>query len=106
MIAITKDLANNILTLIQNQISSVSLITNQATRNVLITNKTIVDNSSANELSLNIEIYRSDEVSETLTEIRFFDSSNNLVLKTTNLNVSLPASRVSFIYQIKLVYTV
>jgi methionine-rich copper-binding protein CopC len=105
MIAITKNLANDILTLIQNQISSVSLITDQATRNALITNKTIIDNSSANELSLNIEIYRSDEVSEILTEIRFFDSSNNLVFKTTNLNVSLPNSRVSFIYQIKLVYS-
>lgn len=105
MIAITKNLANDILTLIQNQISSVSLITDQATRNALITNKTIIDNSSANELSLNIEIYRSDEVSEILTEIRFFDSSNNLVLKTTNLNVSLPALKVSFIYQIKLVYS-
>jgi methionine-rich copper-binding protein CopC len=105
MIAITKNLANEILTLIQNQISSVSLITDQATRNALITNKTIIDNSSANELSLNIEIYRSDEISETLTEIRFFDSSNNLIFKTTNLNVSLPTSRVSFIYQIKLVYS-
>jgi methionine-rich copper-binding protein CopC len=105
MIAITRDLANDILTLIQNRISSVSLITDQATRNALITNKTIIDNSSASELSLNIEIYRSEEIAETLTEIKFFDSSNNLVFKTTNLNVSLPSSKVSFIYQIKLVYS-
>ena len=105
MIKITKNLANDILNLINNKIASVNIITDKATRYVSITNKTIIDDTEHNELSLNIELYRSEEISETLTEIRFFDSSNNIIFKTSNLNVSLPASKVSFIYQIKLIYS-
>jgi methionine-rich copper-binding protein CopC len=105
MIILTQSLASDILNLIKNKIASAKIITNQATRDVIIVDKTIVDNTENNELSLNIELYRSEEISETLTEIRFFDSSNNLAFKTTNLNIDLPSSKISFIYQVKLVYS-
>jgi hypothetical protein len=105
MIGITKNFSNEILNLINNKIASAQILTDQSTRNVLIVNKAIIDNSEANELVLNIELYRSDEVSETLTEIRFYDNSGNLILNSTSLNVNLPGSKVSFIYQIKLVYS-
>jgi len=106
MLTITKNLADDILNLIKNLIQSAKIITDQATRDVIIVNKTIIDNTETNELSLNIEIYRSEEISEVLTEIRFFNSSNNLVFKTINLNINLPDTKVSFIYQIKLIYSV
>jgi hypothetical protein len=105
MITLTKSLASDILNLIKNKIASAKIITDQTTRDVLIVDKTIIDNTENNELSLNIEIYRSEEISETLIEIRFFDNSNNLVFKTSNLNIALPSSKVSFIYQVRLVYS-
>jgi methionine-rich copper-binding protein CopC len=105
MLLITKNLANEILGLINNKIGKAEIITNEASRTVSIVNKTIVDDTTNNELSLNVELYRSEEVAETLTEIKFYDSSNNLIFKTTNLNVNLPNTKVSFIYQIKLIYS-
>lgn len=105
MLVITKNFANDILTFFQNKISSAQIITDQATRNVSIFSKTITDDTTNNTLILNIELYRSDEVAETLQQILFYDISNNLIFKSINLSSQLPASKVSFIYQIKLVYS-
>jgi methionine-rich copper-binding protein CopC len=105
MLIITKNLASDILDLINSKISKAQIITNQATRNVIITNKIITDNTDNQELVLNIEMYRSEEVAETLQEIQFYDTENNLTLKSTNLTIELPAAKISFNYQIKLVYS-
>jgi hypothetical protein len=105
MIVITKNLANDIINIIKDKILNAQVVTDIQTRDVLITNKNVIDDTANNELLLNIELYRSEEVAETLTEIRFYDSANSLVLKSSNLNINLPATKVSFIYQIKLVYS-
>lgn len=105
MILISKNLANEILNLIRNKITIAQIITDQGVRDVYIVNKEIIDDQNNNELSLKIELYRAEEITETLTEINFFDSLNNPVFKTTNLEISLPATKVSFVYQIRLVYS-
>jgi len=105
MIVITKNFANDILTFIKGKISWAQIITDQATRNVLISSMNIIDNSSNNEMVLSIELYRSDEVAETLQQIVFYDVSNNVIFKSINLSSQLPASKISFVYQIKLVYS-
>jgi methionine-rich copper-binding protein CopC len=105
MIITTKNLANNILNLIKSNISWAQIITDQATRNVSVMSMNIIDNSSNNELVLSIELYRSEEVAENLQQILFYDVSNNLIFKTINLSSQLPAAKISFVYQIKLVYS-
>ena len=105
MLVITKNFANDILNYIESKISSAQIITDQASRYVSIASTTIVDDSNNNELSLNIELFRSEEVSETLQQIVFYDITDNVIMKSINLSSQLPASKISFVYQIKLVYS-
>jgi hypothetical protein len=105
MLVITKQFARDILDFISRKIQYAEIITDQATRYVSITSRAIIDDIEHQEMQLNIELFRSDEVSETLQEIRFYDIHDNLILKTINLSVELPAAKISFIYQIKLVYS-
>ena len=105
MLVITKNFANDILNFIKSKISYAQIITDQASRYVIIASKTIVDDSNNNELSLNIELFRSVEVSETLQQIVFYDITDNVIMKSINLSSELPASKISFVYQIKLVYS-
>jgi len=104
MLTITRKLANDILELIKNQIKKAQIITDQASRTVIITSKVITDNTESQELILNIELYRNDNVSEILQEIQLYDVQDNLLLKSTNLNIELPSAKIIFVYQIRLAY--